>query len=337
MMNFRSFSSRRRPDLAIDLGTANMRMLGRNEGLVFDQPSLCCFRDDGGRSHFVAAGDAVLNMVDRVPKTFGIRRPLARGVLQDMEAASALLSHGLTTVFGKRGRARPNALIGIPADATNAEAKALLAAATDAGLGRIELVREPYAAAIGADLPVADACGSMIIECGAGTTEIAVFSIDGQCRTRSVRGGGISLDDVLIEHLQKRHHFLIGRLTAEDLKKRLSNRNVADHSGDENALEIKGRNLKTELPGTISLSAEEFTPLFEKHFAQFAQAIRVVLGEISPDLAADLLHERVVATGGGICAHFLGDAISRECGVPVTIAEDASGCVARGLERLLNH
>lgn len=336
MFNFHSFGRRQKPDLAIDLGTANMRMVVPGEGCVLDEPSLCYFQDIDGRPQFMAAGKAVLAMEDRVPKTFSVRRPLAKGVLQDIEATSALLAHGLASISGKTRRSRPRALIGLPADATKAEAHALLAAADDAGLGRIELIREPFAAAIGAGLLLGEARPSMIVECGAGTTEIAVFSIDGKCTTRSVRLGGQSLDEALMEFLQTKYHFQIGRLTAENLKRQLSGR-TSKSSSTEEAVEVKGRDLRTGLPGKRSLQASTFDPVFEKHFGRFAEATRIVLGELSPDLAADLLDERIIATGGGISAHFLADAIARECGVPVTVAEDASGCVARGLQRLMEN
>ena len=336
MINLQSFVRRRKPDLAIDLGTANMRMVVPGEGCVFDEPSLCYFQNLDGRSRFVEAGKPVLAMVDRVPQTFSVRRPLARGVLQDIEATSALLAYGLASISGKTRRSRPRVLIGLPADATKAEAKALLSAVDDAGFGRTELIREPFAAAIGAGLPVGEARASMIVECGAGTTEIAVFSIDGHCTSRSVRLGGQSLDEALAEYLQTKQHFLIGRLTAEQLKRELASRPY-DSPQIDGTVKVKGRDLRTGLPGTLTLAASTFDAVFEKHFARFAEATRVVLGELSPDLAADLLSERIVATGGGICASFLADAIARECGVPVTVADDPSGCVARGLQRLMEN
>ena len=330
MMNFPSFGSRRGPDLAIDLGTANMRIMVRGEGVVFDEPSLCYYEKTAGQMKLIAAGRDVLAMVDRAPGTHVVRRPLARGVLQDMDAAAALLAHGLSSVVGRKRRGRPPAMIGIPADATKAEANALLAAADDAGFGRIELVREPFAAAIGADLPVREARASMVVECGAGTTEVAVFSIDGQCRSRSMRLGGLGLDEAITEHLHLRHHFLIGKITAETLKKHL-----AAEGAEDAEVEIRGRSLHNGLPGTLTLPVSEFHPVLQRHFGRFADAAKLVVGEISPDLAADLLSERVVATGGGICARFLAEAITAECGVPVTIANDPSGCVSRGLMRLM--
>lgn len=329
-MNLRTILAKRKPDLAIDLGTANTRMIVRGEGVVFDEPSLCCYENRGSRIRLVAAGRHALAMVGRVPQNHEIRRPLARGVLQDIDAASAVLAHGRTVVLGKKSRFRPSAMIGIPADATKAEANALLIAADHAGFGRVELVREPFAAAVGADLPVREAQASMVIECGAGTTEIAVFSINGHCRSRSVRVGGFGLDEALAEHLHTHHHFLIGALSAEELKKRLSG---GGH--EERLLEIKGRSVRSGLPGCITLPASEFQPVIERHFTRFAKAAQQVIGEISPDLAADLLCERVVATGGGIFQEFLSDAIAKGCGVPVAVAEDPSGCVARGLGQLL--
>ncbi|GGD53143.1 rod shape-determining protein [Croceicoccus pelagius] len=329
-MNFLSIGSRRGPDLAIDLGTANMRVMVRGEGVVFDEPSLCYYEKKSGQMKLIAAGLDVLAMVDRVPGTHLVRRPLARGVLQDMDAATALLAHGLTSVIGKKPSGRPPAMISIPADATKAEANALLTAANDAGFGRIELVREPFAAAIGAELPVRESRASMVIECGAGTTEVAVFSINGQCRSRSVRLGGLDLDEAITEHLHLRHHFLIGKITAEALKKHL-----AEHGPGNAEVQIKGRSLHTGLPGTLTLPVSEFHSVLKRHFGRFADAARLVVSEISPDLAADLLNERVVATGGGICARFLAEAIAAECGIPVTIANDPHGCVSRGLMRLM--
>ncbi len=336
MINFPTLARWQKPDLAIDLGTANTRLVVRGEGCIFDEPSLCCFHELHGRSGFMAAGKEVLAMVDRVPKAFSVRRPLARGVLQDIEATGALLAHGLASIGGKARRFRPRALIGLPADATKAEASALLAAASDAGLGQVELIREPFAAAVGAGLPVSEARASMIVECGAGTTEIAVFSMDGQCKTRSVRMGGQSLDEALLEYLQTKHHFLIGRLTAERLKRELSSRTHGS-SSIEDIMTVKGRDLRTGTPGTLTLQASAFNPVFDKHFARFAEATRAVLSELSPDLAADLLDERIIATGGGVCASFLADAIARECGVPVIVADNATGCVARGLQSFLEN
>lgn len=335
MFNFLAALPKHRPELAIDLGTANTRVILRGEGVVFEEPSLCCFSSDKSRPRFVAAGRSVREMIDRVPNALQVRHPLARGVLQDMEAASALLNYALTAVTGKRRMRRPGVIIGIPADATKAESNALQVAAADAGFGKIELVKEPFAAAIGAGLPVTEARASMIVECGAGTTEIAVFSLDGECRTRSVRQGGDALDAALTEYLHIRHHFMIGRATAERLKKKLAPL-LGTQDSDHQLIEVRGRDVRKGLPGTLVLPVPDFRPVFARHIAPLVEAACAVLGDISPDLAADLLADRIVATGGSASVGLMAEALMRETGIPVTIAPEEARCVSKGLEHLLD-
>lgn len=334
MQQLLSLFAKARPDVAIDLGTANMRIMVRGEGRVFEEASLCCYDVRDGRARIVAAGAEVGAMIDRVPPGFVVRRPLARGVLQDIDAAASLLRHGMGAVMGRR-RKRPTAMIGVPADSTKAEIGALLTAASDAGLGRVELVREPFAAALGAGLPVGANRASMVIECGAGTTEVAVFSINGECRSRSIRLGGVSLDEALMEHIHARHQFLIGRQGAEVLKRELLQLgpSAADSS---QSLAVKGRSLGTGLPGMVTLPAAELVPVATRHFRRFADMTRQILADISPDLAADLLDGSVVATGGGNGGRFLLEAIAEQCGIQIALAEKPEDCVALGLDALLD-
>jgi rod shape-determining protein MreB and related proteins len=336
MIHFLSSSRKNRPDFAIDLGTANTRVIMRDDGVVFDEPSLCCFSSDVGHPRLMAAGRDVAEMVDRVPSALQIRRPLARGVLQDLEAASALLDYALTSVGGTKGMRRPRAMIGIPADATKAEASALRTSAQDAGFGKIELVREPFAAALGADLSLDDAQASMIIECGAGTTEIAVYSLGGLCLSRSVRQGGLALDEALTEFLHSKHHFLIGSQTAEQLKRELARHLKLDDIENE-TIAVKGRDARKGRPDTLTLPAIDFQPVFEKHIAPLVDAARGVLSELSPDLAADLIAGEIVMTGGSACVELFAKNLSQESGVNVRVAKAESRCVARGLERLLGN
>lgn len=334
MFNFFS-SAAQRSDLAIDLGTANTRVITRGDGVVFDEPSLCCFSRDASDPRLMAAGHSVAQMLDRVPDDLQIRHPLARGVLQDLEAATALLDYALVSVSGKSRIGKPRVMIGIPVDATKAEANALCTAAKDAGYGKVELVREPFAAAIGAGLSIDDARASMIIECGAGTTEIAVFSLSGLCLSRSVRQGGLALDVALTEFLHKTHQFRIGRQTAEGLKRDLG----ALFNGpklDAGPIAIKGHDMRKGRPGTLSLPASDFRPVFEKHAAPLVEAARAVLNEVSPDLAADLVANRIVMTGGSASIGLFSEALALASGVDVTVAEDETRCVSKGLERLLD-
>ena len=334
MMQLLSRFAKARPDVAIDLGTANMRIMVRGEGRVFEEASLCFYDVRDGRARIVAAGAEVEAMMDRVPPGFAVRRPLSRGVLQDIDAAASLLRHGMAAAVGRRRWGRPAAIIGVPADCTKAEIGALLTAASDAGLGRVELVREPFAAALGAGLPVSANRASMVIECGAGTTEVAVFSINGECRSRSIRLGGISLDEALMEHMHARHQFLIGRQGAEVVKRELLELGPSA-AGSSQGMTMKGRSLRTGLPGVMALPVAELVPVATRHFQRFADVTRQVLADISPDLAADLLDGQVVATGGGTGGRFLLEAIAEQCGIQVAVAENPEDCVALGLEVLL--
>lgn len=273
-------------------------------------------------------------MVDRIPAELVIRRPLARGVLQDLESATALLSYARTSLDGKKGRRKPRALIGIPADATKAEASALRTAAHDAGFGEIELTPEPFAAALGSDMALDTARSAMIIECGAGTTEIAVYSLNGLCLSRSVRQGGLALDAALTEFLHSKYHFLIGGQTAEHLKHELAPK-LNGSTCPRDMIVVKGRDVHKGGPAALTLAVGEFLPVFEKHVAPLVEATLFVLGELSPELAADLVADSIVMSGGGACVKLFAQKLSSESGVAVTVAENEALCVSKGLEQLL--
>ena len=333
MANLFSRSPRERADVAIDLGTANTRVIARGSGVQFDQPSLCCFADDGVRSKLVAVGDDASRMKDRTSGTLQVRHPLARGVLQDIDAARELLMFAVRSSTGRRRFTAPDAIIGVPADATKAECAALHTAAADAGLRKVRLVREPLAAALGAGLPVDEPVGSLIVECGAGTTEVGVFSLGGFCLTRSVRGGGTALDAAIAAYIHKQHQFLIGELTAERLKRELAEL-LALGGAEQTSLQIKGRNLRNGKPGVLTLSAGEFRPVVTKHACQIAELVRQVLSETPPQLSHDICDSGIVLTGGGAFA-LIAEAISSETGLSAVITDQKEHCVTRGLAAML--
>jgi rod shape-determining protein MreB len=329
------FPARRREqaDIAIDLGTAHTRVVERGGGISFDQPSLCCFADDGIRPKLIAVGDAASAMNERTSGALAVRRPLARGVLQDINAARELLRCAVRSSTGRRRFAAPRALIGVPADATQAERRALHTAAADAGIRHVRLVREPLLAALGAALPIADATGSLIVECGAGTTEVGVFSLGGFCLARSARGGGNALDKAIAGYIHAQHHFLIGDRTAERLKRALVDCLAADNP-DQRTVEIKGRSISDRKPGVLVLGAAEFGPVVARHTSQVAELVRAVLSETPPQLSDDIYDNGVVLTGGSAFG-LLAEAISAATGLRAVISDHNEHCVTRGLAEML--
>jgi rod shape-determining protein MreB len=325
-----TISRRGRADLAIDFGTANMRIFVPGEGVVFDEPSLCCFSEAGLRPSLIAAGAKAREMLDRTSGALRVARPLRRGVLDDMGAGRELLRHAIdSTMPGRRLRSL-RAVIGIPADATQAESKALMSTATDAGLRDVRLVAEPLAAAIGAGLAVTEPHGSMLVECGAGTSEVVVLSLGAICVRRSVRIGGLALDTAIADHLQSRHKFLIGAGTAERLKLE-----IADRSDDlAGALEIKGRSLLTGGPCVLSVPVTELVGIVERHAMHLVDVIRDALIDTPPELSRDIHDTGIVLTGGGAAVVLLGRAIARATGLQINVAERPLHCVVQGLGTL---
>jgi rod shape-determining protein MreB and related proteins len=330
-----SLLSRRRPEIAIDFGTANVRVIRRDEGIVFSEPSLCCFHRRDGVQSFVAAGSEAHAMIDRTPTSYHIQRPLSRGVLQDIEAAKSVLRHALSRTSRRRGTRAPRALIGVPADSTQAERSAMLTAAHDAGLAFADLIIEPLAAAVGAGLPVTAAAGSMLIECGAGTTEVAVFALGGVCETGSVRIGGSTLDRAIADHLHLRHKFLIGERTAERVKLAYVADRLSRSQGTGETITAKGRSLRTGLPTTLDVELDELDRVAEKHASQIVRVVRDVLVRTPPELSRDIWDRGVVLTGGGAFIPMLRTMISDATGLKVEVADQPEQCVALGLHRML--
>jgi len=329
-----SLFSCRQPELAIDFGTANLRLIRRDDGIVFEEPSLCCFADFDSSPHLVAAGAAAAAMVDRTHSNLTVKRPLRRGVLQDIQAATELLRYALLSVLGRQRAGGPSVMIAVPADATQAERSALMTAAREAGLNSVRFINEPYAAAVGAGLPIEKPCGTMIVECGAGTTEAAVISLGALCLTRSRRIGGTSLDQAITDYLHARRKFLVGALTAERIKQDYgAERDAA--SQDEGTITIKGRNLASERPEALDLPLRELDGVVEKHVMHIVDVIREILNITPPELSRDIHTGGIVLTGGSAVTPLLRRKIREETGLHVTIADDPARCVATGLHRIM--
>lgn len=324
----------RRPDLAIDFGTANLRVIRRDEGVVFDEPSLCCFSKDGNAPGLIAAGMGAQAMVDRTTGNLEVKRPLRRGVLQDIDSARELLRYAVPKALGRKRTGPVRAVIGVPADATMAERSALLTAARDAGIGSARLIAEPFAAAIGAGLPVSAATGTMLVECGAGTTEVAVLSLGGICLTRSVRIGGASLDQAIADALHFRHKFLIGDTTAERVKQEYVRlREAATKAAG--TIAVKGRSLTSGMPTTIDVTLKELDTVVERHVTEIVEVVLDVLNGTPPELSQDIHDNGIVLTGGSAVVPLIRSMIETATGLKVVAADTPAQCVPNGLHHML--
>lgn len=327
-------SPHRRADIAIDLGTANTLVVERGSGIVFDEPSICCFRTSDGAHDFVAAGVEAQSYVGRTPRPLKIVRPLRNGVLNDMAAARELLRFATRALRPAWRLARTRALIGLPADATEAEHRALASAAVDAGLAEPELVAEPLMSAIGAGLAVDEARGRMVVDCGAGTTEVVVISLGRICFSHSTRGGGEALDRMLVEHLHLRHRFQIGSSTAERLKLELSSLLAQGNPGI--LLEVRGLDVARGVPTTIAVPASELVAVWDRYSEEVLSAVRAALAETPPELCQDILDDGIVLTGGAAMTGLLASLIADRTGIETRVSEAPLQAVAEGLSRLLS-
>lgn len=320
-------------EIAIDFGTANIRIIHRDGGVIFDEPSLCCLGGLHDQPRFVAAGAPVRAMTDRTPAGMRVRRPLKRGVLQDIGAATHLLRYAASHAIRRRSFRTPRVMIGLPADVTKAERNAMLTAARDAALNPIGFVSEPLAAAVGANIEIDAPRGTMIVECGAGTTEVAVLSLGGVCLTRSLRGGGAELDAAIGEYLHARYKLLVGRGSAEQLKYALGEAFTPGRPTD--AIEVKGRSLVSGLPTAIRIAPIELGEVIERHAQRIVDLILELLADTPPELSKDIHGQGILLTGGGAATPALRQKIEDGTGLRVTIAEEPALCVARGLFKIL--
>lgn len=334
-----SFSSRPgfafAPDIAIDFGTANMIVVERGSGVVFNQPSVCCF-ETGVSTRLFAAGAEARAMIGRVSGPLKIARPIRNGVLSDIGAARELIRFA-TRQAGGRWRARKaRALVGVPNDATQAERRALATAVHDAGLGHVQLLSEPLMAAIGAGLDVEAPRGRMVVDCGAGTTEVVVISLGAVCLSNTVRIGGDTLDEALLDHLLLRHRFQIGRPAAEQLKLDLAAL-VSAPEARTRMVEIKGLNLAAGRPETLSLAAGELIHVCERYLHAIVGIVSTALEHTPPELSQDILDDGILLTGGGAMTGLLSQRIAEATGLKTAIAGAPLDCVALGLALSLEH
>jgi rod shape-determining protein MreB and related proteins len=319
-------------DMGIDLGTANTLVYVKGKGVVVREPSVVAKRTDTGTIE--AVGNSAKNMIGRTPGNIVAQRPMKDGVIADFETTATMLKYFITQAT--RGRSvfsrKPNVMVGVPSGITAVEKRAVEDATKQAGAKEAYTIEEPFAAAIGADLPVWEPTGSMVVDIGGGTTEVAIISLGGIVTSQSVRVAGDEMDDDIIQYVKKTYNLMIGERTAEQLKLQIGSAGKPDEFED---MEIRGRDLVTGLPKTITVTAEEIAEALSDTVHQIIEAVKITLEKTPPELAADIMDRGIVLTGGGALLRNLDRVLGEETRIPVIIAENPLDCVAIGTGRAL--
>jgi len=312
-------------DLAIDIGTANTVFYRAHHGVVLNEPSVICINTDNGS--VLSVGSDARSMVGRTPDNIVSIRPLKDGVVADFETAQKMLRMFMEQVGMRRLFSKPTVVVAVPPVVTSVEHRAIKDAAFAAGARKVYIMEEPMAAAIGAGLPVQEAMGSMIVDIGGGTTDVAVISLGGIVTSRSIRIGGDALDSAIVAFIKNEHSLLIGERTAEELKMAIGS---AYKSHDDATARIRGRDLVTGLPKDLLVTAREVHAAIEDSLIKIVTAIKNTLEETPPDLVADLSRNGIMLAGGGALLNGLTDRLRFETGMPVSVAEDPLYAVVNG-------
>jgi rod shape-determining protein MreB and related proteins len=323
-------------DLSIDLGTANTLIYARSRGIVLDEPSVVAIRQDrgpGGPKTIEAYGKDAKGMLGRTPQNITAIRPMRDGVIADFNITEKMLQHFIRSVHeSKVLRPSPRVLICVPCGATQVERRAIRESAAGAGARKVYLIDEPMAAAIGAGMPVDEPKGSMVLDIGGGTSEVAVISLNGIVYSASVRVGGDKFDEAITNYVRRNYGILIGEATAEKIKHEIG---TAYPGKDLLEIEVKGRNLSEGIPRSFSLNSNEILEALQEPLHGIVSAVKTALEQTPPELGADVAERGIVLTGGGSLLRDLDRLIMEETGLPVVMAEDPLTCVARGGGRVL--
>lgn len=323
-------------DIGIDLGTASVLVYVKGKGIVLKEPSVVAV--DTGSKQLLAVGEEARRMLGRTPGNIVAIRPLRDGVISDYDMTERMLRHFLDSVCKKR-IFKPRVMICVPSGVTEVEERAVIDASTQAGASKTYLIEEPIAAAIGAGIDISKPSGTMIVDIGGGTTDIAVISLGGIVVSESIKVAGDKFDEAIIKYIRKKHNILIGERTAEQLKINIGcvfERTEEDKKVRSESTEIRGRSLVSGLPKTITITADEMYEAFEEPAFSIVDAVKAVLEKTPPELVGDISEKGIVMTGGGSLIWGLDKLISRETGIHCEIAEDAISCVAIGTGKSLD-
>ena len=318
-------------DLAIDLGTANTLIYAKGRDIVLNEPSVVAYSIRNGRKLVHAVGEDARMMLGRTPGNIEAIRPMKDGVIADFEVAEAMIKHFITKVNKKkfRGLGGTKVVICVPAGATAVEKRAIYQSAQQAGASKVFIVYEPMAAALGAGLPIHEPSGSMVVDIGGGTTEIAVLSLDGMVYSRSVRVGGDKMDDAIIQYVRRTTNLLLGEMSAERVKKEIGTA-MTPEDGEGMTVLIKGRDLMNGVPREIAINEAMIAESLEEPVEQIVDAVKLALEATPPELAADIVDKGIMLTGGGALLRNLDAKLRERTGLPVSIADDPLSCVVRG-------
>ena len=321
-------------DMAIDLGTANTLVYVKGRDIVLNEPSVVAIAEVKGKQRVLAVGEEAKQMLGRTPGNIRAIRPLRDGVIADFEVAEEMIKYFIRKVHNRRSFASPLVVICVPSGSTAVERRAIQESAESAGARRVLLIEEPMAAAIGAGLPVTEPTGSMVVDIGGGTTEVAVLSLGGIVYSRSVRVGGDKMDEAIIGYLRRNHNLLVGEASAARVKEEIGSA-CPPENGEGRVMDIKGRDLMNGVPKEIFVSQRQIAESMAEPVGAIVEAVKVALEHTAPELAADIVDKGIVLTGGGALLGNLDFVLRHSTGLPVSIADGPLSCVALGTGRVL--
>ena len=321
-------------DMAIDLGTANTLVYVKGRNIVLNEPSVVAISEVKGKKKVLAVGNEAKQMLGRTPGNIQAIRPLRDGVIADFEVAEEMIKEFIRKVHNRRSFASPQVVVCVPSGSTAVERRAIQESAESAGARRVWLIEEPMAAAIGAGLPVTEPTGSMVVDIGGGTTEVAVLSLGGIVYSRSVRVGGDKMDEAIIGYIRRNHNLLVGEGSAERIKKEIGSA-CPPEDGEGSTMDIKGRDLMNGVPKELVMTERQIAESLAEPISSIIDAVKVALEHTAPELAADIVDKGIVLTGGGALLGNLDYVLRHATGLPVSIADDPLTCVALGTGRAL--
>ena len=321
-------------DMAIDLGTANTLVYVKGKNIVLNEPSVVAIAEVKGKKQVLAVGEEAKQMLGRTPGNIQAIRPLRDGVIADFEIAEDMIKYFIRKVHNRRSFASPMIVICVPSGSTAVERRAIQESAEAAGARKVFLIEEPMAAAIGAGLPVTEPTGSMVVDIGGGTTEVAVLSLGGIVYARSVRVGGDKMNEAIIAYIRRNHNLLVGEGSAERIKEEIGSV-CPPEEGEGRTMEIKGRDLMNGVPKELVISERQIAESLAEPVGQIIEAVKAALEHTAPELAADIVDKGIVLTGGGALLTNMDYVLRYATGLPVSIADGPMSCVALGTGRAL--